>query len=185
MEKTTGTYRRNSRLSIGVVMLLVAGAALGFWLALEEVRSTQGPGGDTGNPFRGWIYGFVFMLGGLSLVGPPILLWSARRRVWGAGRLLWMAHGTAAWLLWPPVIYNRIAVVNPQSETATCFFFGTPLMAVYVTAALLSGGYLRRSRRRRLLRSWQETFGLLLGLAWACTGLYFISLFYRHDILGK
>ena len=30
-------------------------------------------------------------------------------------------------------------------------------------------------------RSWQETFGLLLGLVWACTGLYIISLFYRQD----
>ena len=28
-------------------------------------------------------------------------------------------------------------------------------------------------------------FGLLLGLVWACTGLYLISLFYRQDILGK
>jgi hypothetical protein len=28
-------------------------------------------------------------------------------------------------------------------------------------------------------------FGLLLGLVWACTGLYVISLFYRDDILPK
>ena len=37
----------------------------------------------------------------------------------------------------------------------------------------------------KFCRSWQETFGLLLGLTWACTGLYIISLFYRQDFIGK
>jgi hypothetical protein len=54
-------------------------------------------------------------------------------------------------------------------------------MAVYVTLALLAGGFFRRSRRRRLKRSLQETFGLLLGLLWACTGLYMITRFYIDD----
>jgi len=58
-------------------------------------------------------------------------------------------------------------------------------MAVYVSLALLAGGSFRRSRRRRLRRSWQETFGLLLGLLWACTGFYFITLFYRTDFFGR
>jgi hypothetical protein len=58
-------------------------------------------------------------------------------------------------------------------------------MAVYVTLALIAGGHLRRRRRRRIYRSWQETFGLLLGLAWACTGLYLISVFYRNDIFRQ
>ena len=65
-----------------------------------------------------------------------------------------------------------------------CFFYGTPLMAVYVTLALLAGGSFRRARRRRLRRSWQETFRLLLGLVWACTGFYFITTFYRNDFFG-
>jgi hypothetical protein len=58
-------------------------------------------------------------------------------------------------------------------------------MAVYVTLSLLASGHLRRSRRRRIYRSWQETFGLLLGLLWACTGLYVISMFYRSDVFGN
>jgi hypothetical protein len=93
----------------------------------------------------------------------------------------------AAWLLWPPIVYNRIAHDGrfKDSMSAVCFFYGTPLMAVYVTFALLAGGHLRRSRRRRLGRSWQENFGLLLGLAWACTGLYLIALFYRSDLLRR
>jgi hypothetical protein len=54
-------------------------------------------------------------------------------------------------------------------------------MAIYVTVALLAGGWLRRGRRRRW-RSWREQFGLLLGLAWACTGLYVMYLFYGEPL---
>ena len=57
--------------------------------------------------------------------------------------------------------------------------------AVGFDDALLAGGHLKRSRRRRIRRSWQEKFGLLLGLVWACTGLFIISLFYRQDVIGK
>ena len=126
----------------------------------------------------------VFLLGGLSLVGPPLLLRTARKSPWGAGRLLWFAQGSASWLLWPPVIYHRVSR-EPMGVSGTCFYYGTPLMAVYVTLALLSGRPLESRHRRRIARSWQETFGLLLGLLWACTGLYFISLFYRRDFFGK
>jgi hypothetical protein len=74
---------------------------------------------------------------------------------------------------------------EPGSISGACYYYGTPLMAVYVTLALLAGGRLKRSRRRRILRSWQETFGLLLGLAWACTGLYLIALIYRNDLFRR
>jgi hypothetical protein len=180
------TRARSDRFSIGVAMLLIAGASVGIWLVAVQFRSNWQADNSAEAQIRNWMYGFVFVLGGLSLVGPPLLLWTARRRHWGAGRFLWFTHGTAAWLLWPPVIYHRVSAGTPDEPmSGTCFFFGTPLMAVYVTLTLLAGGYFRRSRRRRLRRSWQETFGLLLGLAWACTGLYLISLFYRQDFLGK
>jgi hypothetical protein len=175
--------RRFDRLNIGVAMLLIAGAAVGLWLALHDLRDRANDfARDT--RFDNLLFGFVFVLGGLSLVGPPLLLLTARRRRWGAGRFLWFAQGTAAWLLWPPIVY-RTAGGLPGSMSGTCFFFGTPLMAIYVTLTLLTSGHLRRSRRRRLRRSWQETFGLLLGLAWACTGLYILSMFYREDLLRK
>lgn len=188
MEKLTHRQRNEPRLSIGASMLLIAGASMGIWLIAAQFHSNWQEAKDAEAQIRNGVNGLVFLLGGLSLVGPPLLLWTARKRHWGAGRLLWFAQGTAAWLLWPPVIYHRVAGgapddINPIS--GTCYFFGTPLMAVYVTLTLLAGGYFRRSRRRRMRRSWQETFGLLLGLAWACTGLYLISLFYRQDFLGK
>jgi hypothetical protein len=55
-------------------------------------------------------------------------------------------------------------------------------MALYVTISLLAGGWLRPRRLRRVRRSWTETFGLLLGLLWACTGLYVLVLLYRQDL---
>ena len=65
----------------------------------------------------------------------------------------------------------------------SCYLYGTPLMAVYVTLALLAGGWLGKRRRKRLARSWQETFGLILGLVWACTGLYVLELLYEGDLI--
>jgi hypothetical protein len=62
-----------------------------------------------------------------------------------------------------------------------CFAYGTPLMAVYVTAALLAGGWLGKRRRRRRRLSWREQFGLLLGLCWACTGFYVLYILYHED----
>ena len=53
------------------------------------------------------------------------------------------------------------------------------MMALFVTIGLLSGGWLGRRRGRR--RRGREAFGLLLGLAWACTGLYILSIIYRKD----
>jgi hypothetical protein len=172
-------------------MSLIAGAALGLWLVTGELRrliSQEGRG--PADIFLGkWdeivLSAIVFFLGGLSLIGPPLLLLTARNRAWGAGRILWFAQGTASWLLWPPYIYRRMVVQEPGSISGACYYYGTPLMAVYVTLALLAGGRLKRSRRRRMYRSWQETFGLLLGLAWACTGLYLIALFYHNDLFRR
>ena len=177
---------RDDRITLGVAMLLIAGAALGFWLALDRLRREANADGPSDGWIQSWFYGFVFILGGLSLVGPPLLLITARRRPWAAGRFLWFTQGTAAWLLWPPAIFHRVVAPGDQNAiSAVCFFYGTPPMALYVTLALLASGHLNRRRRRRMRRSWQETFGLLLGLVWACTGLFIISLFYRQDVIGK
>jgi hypothetical protein len=103
--------------------------------------------------------------------------------------LLWFAHGTAAWLLWPPIIIGRRSsgrgqnppIVDP-SAAEICFFYGTPLMAVYVTASLLAGGWLRRrprgTRRPPAPMPWRERFGRVLGMGWAVLGLYVLSMIY-------
>jgi hypothetical protein len=178
---------RESRMNLAALMLLIAGAGLGFWLVLNDLKEMlflSGPG-NTEPSWSKWdppgLVLLVFTVGGMSLVGVPLLLWTARHRVWHAGRLLWFIQGTASWLLWPPMVYQRTAEGSLKGGLTACYYYGTPAMALYVTIALLAGGYLSRGRRRRIRRSWQEQVGLVLGLLWACTGLYMISLYYKSD----
>lgn len=164
------------RLAIWEICVLVAGIAVGIWLLAVEPDSREiSP------------YGLLIgVLGGASVVGPPLLLWERRRRKgrWGPGELLWFSTGISAWLLWPPVVAARLRGVGGGpggrgTMGAQCFAYGTPLMAIYVGSALLFGGWIRRkgrSRRRRL--SWRERFGLALGIAWAATGGYVLYLVY-------
>jgi hypothetical protein len=179
---------RRQRLGIGMLMALIAGLSVGLWLATSPANNGGGPGPEK------WrmqiLLWAAFLLGGLSLVGPPWLLAESRRRragpPWGAGKMLWFSSGTASWLLWPPIIVKRVRGVpagmnNDGTMSAVCYVYGTPLMALYVTLALLAGGWLGKRRRKRLARSWSETFGLILGLAWACTGLYVLELLYESD----
>src|SRR5207249_1728945 len=150
------------------LMVLIAGVAVGLSLIAKDFR-------EAGNSSDLWFPLIVLVLGGLSLAGPPLLLAERRRRraPWRAGKLLWFSQGMASWLLWPPVVYGRIRGVEfGRTTSGPCYVYGTPLMAIYVTTALLAGGWLRRGRRRAARRSWRERFGLMLGLAWACTGLY-------------
>lgn len=175
------------RMHLGELMLLIAGLAVGIWLFMP-----QGGGPRLEGLEGGVIVWTAGALGGLSVMGPVLLLserWRCRRsgkrpEPWGAGRFLWFTSGTAAWLLWPPIVFQRVARGREfdGSTTAVCFAYGTPLMALYVVIALIAGGWLRRSRRRRLRRSWRERFGLALGLLWACTGLYVLAMFYAEDL---
>jgi hypothetical protein len=177
---------RRSRPTIGELMIVVAGVGVGLTLAMPVFRDEPSPG-EAILVMGGGV------LGGASLVGVPLLLWERRRggrRRFGPGKLSWFAHGTAAWLLWPPIIIGRRSnargqappIVDP-SAAEICFFYGTPLMAVYVTASLLAGGWLRRrrrgSRRPTAPIPWRERFGLLLGMGWAVLGLYVLSMIYR------
>jgi hypothetical protein len=169
-------------LTILDLVILIAGLGVGFWLAIGILGKGWPQSAEQ------WLTLVVFVLGGLSLVGPPLLLRARRRRHarFRAGEVLWFCQGTAAWLLWPPVIVRHIQAKpgDPAGMAAACYVYGTPLTALYVTIALLAGGWLplRRRRNRRHRRSFTETFGLMLGLAWACTGLYVLGLIYKDDL---
>lgn len=183
MRSISASERSADRLTIGSLLLLIAGGAFGLWLVLDFARDRPA-GGPHGDP-DWWLLVLVYVLGGITAVGPPLILFSGPRRPWLAGRFIWFTQGTAAWLLWPPVLYTRIVVGSAKGQSSICYFYGTPLMAVYVTVALLFGGGFRRSRRRRIWRSWQEAFGILLGMLWAIVGWFFIGLFYVADFFQR
>ena len=92
---------------IYAAMLLIAGAALGLWSVIHGF----GPGNgrwETGRTSTGGS-SVGFRPGRLLFAWDRrYLLVTARRRRWGVDRLLWFAHGMAAWLLWPPIVYKRI-----------------------------------------------------------------------------
>jgi hypothetical protein len=170
--------RPAQRLTLLEIMVLIAGLAVGLWLMAGDVPSKNESWADSA------LLVVACVLGGLSLVGPPLLLREVRRRrrPWGPGKLVWFSQGMASWLLWPPVVVQRFQGRKMgDTQSGACYAYGTPLMALYVTIALLAGGWLGRRRLRRAPRSWRERFGLLLGMAWACTGAYVLYLLYRAD----
>ena len=190
--------RSGPRLGLGSAMLLMSGVAAGLGLVASDVRTRLSQDGPIMYDFIGFgtwdkilLIVAVAVLGGLSFVGLPMLLARRGRGRWGPGRLLWSAHGTAAWLLWPPIIYRKLDP-GPGSLSPLCFFYGTPLMAVYMVAALTFGRWIGPRRRRdrlrrfslRARRDWQERFGLFLGLSWASCGLYVLFHILWGDFFG-
>jgi hypothetical protein len=161
-------------------MLLIAGVATGLWFSKGDR--------DLGISFGEWD-GDVFVttcyiLGGLSLIGPPYLWVTARRQHWGEGRLHWLVLGAAVWLTWPGIalVSGRINTHSRDASNAL-FLVATPLVALCLGLGLLASGRLRYARRRLIRRSWQERFGLILGLAWSCTGVYLLALVYWDALI--
>jgi uncharacterized metal-binding protein len=185
--KERGPHRGEGHMSLAVAMLMVAAAALGFWPINQDLRvPIAGPFG-----FGFWdeaiALGLAFALGGLSLLGPPLHLVRARGRRWGAGRMVWFACGAASWTFWPPYFWVHAFRGSTLlvSHSAQYFFLLTPLIAILILASFLAGGWLR-PRRRPLWLSWQENFGILLGLAWACLGIHRLAwLYYTELYMGR
>ncbi len=170
--------RTRSRIAIWELMLVIAGLSLGIWI----FRTIQPKGAPIDLEYL--VFLSILGIGGIAAVGPILLLIDSRRRRtrWGGGRILWFAEGSAAWLLWPPFIYNQWNAAPGQGgrSESLCYYYGTPFMAIYMMAALLAGGHGPRRRKRRLWQTldWKERFGWILSGLWACTGLYLLARLY-------
>lgn len=186
-QQDNGNGRRD-RFGIAQMLILVAGIAVAFGVLRPLLLARyDSPDGDPVEMIPVFLRAIIATLGGVSLVGVPLLLLRRHRdrRRWGPGKMAWFAHGTASWLLWPPILFWQISDRSSAPWSAVCWLWGTPLMGVYVTASLLAGGWFRKRRRRGPRRNWSERFGLLLSCAWACTGLYLLYLLYSIDVFKK
>jgi hypothetical protein len=190
MDPREPTHCPKDHMSLAMAMLLVASSAVGFSVILDDVRRL-GPG-PSSFPFVGPTDAFllkslVFILGGVSLAGPPILLLGQTRRPWGAGCTFWFLHGLLSGLLWIPILYSAFAFGKNLDETLSgfCYVYGTPPFTLCLALALWAGSRPGSFRRRLRHPLWQERFGLLLGLTWSIVGGYFLFLFYRNEFLNR
>jgi hypothetical protein len=174
-----GTHgrRKAHRLGLADLMSLVAGIGVGFWLVSNDLRR---PPDDQAVV---WSIAFA-ILGGLALVGPPLLLVERFGRaswLWGPGRILWFSQGVVLWLLLPSLVYYRVLEKSLwHSVTFECMLGAMLFLSMSQIPAFLIGGWLRD--RQRLARgSWREVFGLLLGLASSCVGAYALYLIHIYD----
>ncbi|KAA5542762.1 hypothetical protein FYK55_14680 [Roseiconus nitratireducens] len=177
----------SDRFGIARLMLMVAGIAIAFGVLGPILEA--GGNSDDNDPISAiplWLRWIITVLGGVSLVGVPILLLQRCKGGgrFGPGKSAWFAQGMSSWLLWPPIVAWRVMGKSEMPWSSVCWLWGTPLMGLYVTTSLLIGGRLRR-RRRGAKRQWSEQFGLVLACLWACTGLYLVALLYSIDLFRK
>jgi hypothetical protein len=186
----TGRVEKRERFTIGAGALLVLSMALAMGLFLEPMRETDWW------RLQNVVFLFVIVLAGPTAIGVPWLIVRKLRgrfrydRRWGPGRLHWFAQGSAAWLLWPPIVSTRLNLTaanagmgsDPSSTAQICYFYGTPLMAVYMLIALAVGGRIRLSKKSRRRIDWMERFGLLLAFLWTSVGAFLHWLIYTDRI---
>ena len=182
---------RREQLSILELLFFVAG--VGIALAVTRQIWTAPYHVTDGDPIQVVpivVRVIVAVLSGFSFIGVPLLLsrLTRRRTPWGPGKVAWFSQGVATWLLWPPILYYQLPLQrsgNDMPWSSVCWLWGTPLMGLYMTAAILAGGWFSRRGRRPTKRSFREQFGLILSCLWACTGLYLLGLLYWIDLFRK
>jgi hypothetical protein len=165
------------QLTILDAMFLIAGAAFGLWMFLDEFESTQlfaEPDGEQ------WLLVVTSVLGGLSMAGAPIILLDRFRggHRWRSGALQWLAVGLATWSLAPAITLARMQVTGNAGLAGSCFAYSLPLMGLFLFVATLIGG--RPIQRWWTCRGWwPEWFGMWVLVGWSLAGLYVLFLVYR------
>lgn len=180
-EVTDSDLASSQRPTISDLMILVAGIALGFWIATVVPRESRWRFSSIAE----WNYLGQNVLWGLAIVGLPLLFRGRSQcRTWGLGEWLWFANGVAAWLLAPPIliIHARgvgVSLVNLGAVFALVFVF--PLSALAIALTLLLGGWPTLPWRTRNI-SWKGRVGAWLGLLGAFEGIVCLVLTYRDAI---
>jgi hypothetical protein len=82
-------HRPHQNLTIRDALLLITGIAAAFGMFAPQFKDF------TISNFHDWLDALCVLLGGLSLVGVPLLLWQRRKdpRLWSPGCLFWFATG--------------------------------------------------------------------------------------------
>jgi hypothetical protein len=175
-EPPSSTDERPDRLTIGRMLLLTAGIALG--LALFAPRLAPG---DLASADR-WRETAFAVIAGLTIPAP---LFAIRRRLrntsLGAGGLFALAIGLGVWLLLPAAAIEYVARLRTGSdgnEVASCLYFVMPMIGLwYLVAGLVSGAINRRLFSPTT--SWIDRFGFLLALLWSPLGAWHVVDVYR------
>jgi hypothetical protein len=165
------------QLTILDAMTLIAGVAVGLWLFHDKLKFAElfeKPSEEA------WIVLAVALLGGISLVGTPMLLVARARgrRRWRSGAMQWFALGLGCWGLAPPIALMRLKIASGGETALSCIVYTMPLMGLFLTAATLIGG--RPVPRWWSCHGWwPEWFGMWMLLGWAATGCYVLFMIYR------
>jgi hypothetical protein len=195
---TKNVRRPHDRFHVLEGMALIAGLALAFWLFGDVIRERWEDLSSNPHHFDPVLanrldtlvwFGAVALLGGLSSVGVPLLVVErilGPDRRWGTGRVLWFVHGLAGWLLWPAMVFNKVAygIGGLPDYALMVYVIASPLLGLVLFPTLFLRLRSWRRARRAIGQGWREQFGLALGLAWACAGLYLLAMIYRFYMFG-
>jgi hypothetical protein len=165
------------RLTIGRVMVLTAGVAIGLTVFRE--RKSLNPA-----DIDWWRETATAVLIGLSLPG---VLYTTRWRRSGAttglGSLLWLTLSLGSLLMVPPIIGAAVLHKNElgSNSAGMCLYYALPLVSLWFVLAVILSGHAPNGKWS-VQTGWSDWFGWRLGLVWSVLGVWLLVDFYREAL---